>query len=228
MWIFLLSIFILAQGTLAEVDCSTQTFSECDRPKLLSYIPSELSEFKRLCPKVPAFLRCLKEYQDNCVGMDLFQSQDYYDGIYGAFSDLCEEGTSFNTVANEHLKCFNETFSTTSCPQKMKVVTGPYRKVEKSTEDEYEYTLPIEIMCLQDILESSCVAAEIGENCGQAALEATLEFLRRTSYVEEICGKRNAEYLLQNLDEFILNKEQKELLTVTLESIIISSGEEST
>ncbi|CAL1301229.1 unnamed protein product [Larinioides sclopetarius] len=160
--------------------------------------------------------------------MDFFQSQDYYDGIYGAFSDLCEEGTSLNTIVNNHLKCFNETFSKTSCPEKMRVVTGPYRKVEKRTEDEYEYTLPIEIMCLQDILESSCVAAEIKENCGQAALEATLEFLRRTSYVEEICGKRNAEYLLQNLDEFILTKEQKELLIVTLESIIISGKDEST
>ncbi|XP_055950688.1 uncharacterized protein LOC129984761 [Argiope bruennichi] len=228
MWIFAFFIFGIVQGTFAEVDCSTEPFLECDRPKLLSYIPQEISEYNRLCPKVPAFLRCLKEFQDECAGMaHIFESQEYYDGIYGAFSDLCEKGTLFNTVAIEHLRCFNETFTKTSCPEKMKAITGPYRTVEKSTVDEYEYSLPIEIMCLQDILESSCIAAEIGRNCGQVALEATLEFLRRTFYVEEICGTKSAEYLLTNLDEFTLDKEQRELVIATLGNIIIARGKDT-
>ncbi|CAL1301232.1 unnamed protein product [Larinioides sclopetarius] len=170
-------------------------------------------------------MRCLKEYQDSCEGMKYFRSQDEYNEIYGAFRDVCEEGTLFNTVVNKHLKCFNETFSTTSCTGKMKTLTGPYRQVVKNTEDEYEYYLPISMMCMQDILESSCVAAEIGQNCGQDALKATLDFLRRTSYDKEFCKKNSAEFLLPNLGQFPLSNEQKELLIATLESIIISGME---
>ncbi|CAL1301233.1 unnamed protein product [Larinioides sclopetarius] len=98
MWIFLLFTFVLTlKGTLAEVDCHAEDLSECVRPKLFSYVPSELSEFNALCPQLPAFMRCLKEYQDSCEGMKYFRSQDEYNEIYGAFRDVCEEGTLFNT-----------------------------------------------------------------------------------------------------------------------------------
>ncbi|GBL74651.1 hypothetical protein AVEN_87000-1, partial [Araneus ventricosus] len=121
----------------------------------------------------------------------------------------------------ENLRCFNETFRTTSCPDEVKAVTGPYRTPEGGT----SYSLPVEIMCLQNILQSICITAEIGKNCGQEALEATVEFLRRTLYVEDTCGKNNAKYLLKNLDEYNLDQEQKDLVTAALEKVILSAKE---
>ncbi|CAL1301234.1 unnamed protein product [Larinioides sclopetarius] len=173
------------------------------------------------------FVRCLKDFQDKCdpESSHIFASEEEYNGMYGVFSEVCEEGTFLNRIATENLRCFNQTFQTTSCPEKMKAITGPYRSPRVNTEDEDDYTLPIDIMCLQDILESNCIAADIGKNCGKEALEATMEFFRRTFYIQETCGKRNAETLLRGVDAFNLDQEQKAIVIATLESVIISAKE---
>ncbi|GBM68525.1 hypothetical protein AVEN_158096-1 [Araneus ventricosus] len=191
MWIFVLYSLALAHGTLAEVDCSKDAYDECEAPAIFSFVPTDVSEYNRLCPIPPN-------------------------------SELELHPVSW-VVATENLRCFNETFRTTSCPEKMKAVTGPYRSPRLNTEDEDDYSLPIEVMCLQDILESNCIAAEVGKNCGQEALEATLEFFRRSFYIEDTCGKRNAEDLLKNLDKYKLDKDQKALVIATLEKVIISA-----
>ncbi|KAF8774752.1 hypothetical protein HNY73_017271 [Argiope bruennichi] len=224
MWIFLFYSFTLAQGILAEVDCSKSGFDECETPAMFYFIPTEISTYNRLCPQLTAFFKCLKSFQDKC-DEHIFDSKAEYEGMYGAFSDLCEEGTFLNTVATANLRCFNDTFSTTDCPEKMKAITGPYRSSIDETENEDDYRLPIEVMCLQDILESDCLAADIGKNCGQAALEATLEFFRRTFYVEDTCGVENSKHVLKSLDMYKLDEEQKELVIATLEKIIISGGD---
>ncbi|CAL1301235.1 unnamed protein product [Larinioides sclopetarius] len=224
MWLFFLSSLAIAHGALAEVDCSKSAYDGCVTPTLFTYIPTDLSEFNRLCPQLPAFQRCLKDFQDECgsESSSVFKSEEEYNGKYGAYNEVCESGTFLNRVATENLRCFNQTFQTTSCPEKVKSVTGPFRSPPQADKD---YTLPIEIMCLQDILESNCMAADFGKNCGSEASEATLQFLRRIFYVYNTCGKNIAETLKRGLEFFNLDEEQKAVVTAALDNIISSATE---
>ncbi|GBL88949.1 hypothetical protein AVEN_19071-1, partial [Araneus ventricosus] len=81
--------------TLAEVDCSKDAYDECETPAMFSFIPTNVSEYNRLCPQLPTYARCLKEFQDQCAKR-IFASEEVYDGMHGTLSDVCEEGTFLN------------------------------------------------------------------------------------------------------------------------------------
>ncbi|GBN93447.1 hypothetical protein AVEN_162748-1, partial [Araneus ventricosus] len=67
-------------------------------------------------------------YQDSCDSekKEIFKTPDLFEAAYSTISDLCEEGTSLNTVAIENLECFNDTLSETNCRKESYDAIEPY------------------------------------------------------------------------------------------------------
>ncbi|GBO03823.1 hypothetical protein AVEN_183606-1 [Araneus ventricosus] len=112
-------------------------------------------------------------------------------------------------VLTVKLKCFNETFSNTNCPQESDDFLKPYRKEIPLDEFTTTHVIPERVHCLSQILLINCLVGDITTNCGLRALTLTLEFLHRSAFVERYCPLSYRTGLLEDIDEFNLTEVQK-------------------
>ncbi|GBN67736.1 hypothetical protein AVEN_39847-1 [Araneus ventricosus] len=127
------------------------------------------------------------------------------------------------TVATSNLKCFNETFSNTNCRQEADDFLEPY--LEKLQLDEFTtstYDIFKRVYCLSELRFLGCLVEDINRNCGIRARYATVEFLQRTSFADDLCPLESRETLLEDIDEFDLTEEQKTFAISELERMKIS------
>ncbi|GBN92130.1 hypothetical protein AVEN_240042-1 [Araneus ventricosus] len=219
MLLFALSVLLIAKVTLGEIDCETDLFVNCERPKVFNQIPREVSEFNDSCVETKSYLRCAKEYRDECGkdGRILFRSPGLFDDTYNTVSDVCEEGTLLNSVATENLKCFNETFGKTKCRQGAAEFVEPLeRRIRENEELEYTFSF----LCLRETHTTDCVLRALSDNCGKLVEEASLEFVRRSKSLEYACSVRGAQSVLDELENFDLSEDKKISMGLLLTNVV--------
>ncbi|CAL1296988.1 unnamed protein product [Larinioides sclopetarius] len=214
-----LSVLLIVKVTLGEIDCKKGPFKQCKRPKMFDEIPTEVSDFNELCAETKSYLRCTKDYQDECGTklITLYHSPGIFEASYNTISDACEDGTLLNLVATENLKCFNETFGKTNCRVEAGVFVEPIMKREREDEN-YEYTFGL--FCLDETHATDCVVRAVLENCGEIAGEATYEFIRRSKTLEYACSVEEAQAVLEALENLDLSEDKKKSMSVLLEKMV--------
>ncbi|CAL1297000.1 unnamed protein product [Larinioides sclopetarius] len=168
--------------------------------------------------RTTTYIRCLKEYQDKC-GFDsigFFSSPDVLEAYFNTTSELCEEGTSLNTVAIENLQCFNETLSKTNCRKEARNVSSSYVR-RRFEEAEFEPQNTLNLECLEKALSASCIVLSISENCGKDVGYATLDFIRRSKILENVCLDQAARLILDELHNLQLSEDKIQSVTLLLE-----------
>ncbi|CAL1297001.1 unnamed protein product [Larinioides sclopetarius] len=216
--LFAFSVLLLAKETLGVIDCETRSFFNCRRPRMPKGMPREISQFRVRCQRTTTYIRCLKEYQDKC-GFDsigFFSSPDVLEAYFNTTSELCEEGTSLNTVAIENLQCFNETLSKTNCRKEARNVSSSYVR-RRFEEAEFEPQNTLNLECLEKALSASCIVLSISENCGKDVGYATLDFIRRSKILENVCLDQAARLILDELHNLQLSEDKIQSVTLLLE-----------
>ncbi|CAL1296967.1 unnamed protein product [Larinioides sclopetarius] len=148
MWNFILPIFLFAKACFGETDCSENPFELCPYPQLFSMIPKTASEYSKICPDLPNYIKCLRKFQKTCNSMVFFDSDEEYESLHEFYSELCEEGSLFNTIVIENLKCLNETLDSSHCSDETQTLIHEFKSVETANEDDDSEHLPVDIACL--------------------------------------------------------------------------------
>ncbi|GFQ94534.1 uncharacterized protein TNCT_549541 [Trichonephila clavata] len=221
MWVFILFMAVSAKVALGAVSCTDDALEKCEEPVMFERIPVSAQEFEELCPEIPEYAKCLREYDLSCPGDDdeKFFTDEEYASVHDLFTELCFPESLLHKVVAENIKCFNETFKNTMCVVDIGPLIEPYTEPES-------YKMPDRIKCLRDVFVGSCLATDISKNCDSAAKDAAVEILRRSHYVQEFCTVENAKELLDEMDDFKLKEESKELVIIALRKLIqIESNE---
>ncbi|GBM90966.1 hypothetical protein AVEN_275247-1 [Araneus ventricosus] len=214
-----LTVLFIAKVTLGKIDCEIGPFEICGTPKVFNEIPREVSEFYDHCVETKSYFRCINEYQVECgtKRMDIFPTPELFEDTYDIVSEICEEGTLFNTIVTDHLKCFNETFGKTKCREGAEEFVEPLvRRIRES--EGIEYTLSI--FCLEEALTTECALHALSENCGKLLEETTLGIIRRLKSLEYACSKRGAQSVLDELDTLDLSEDRKKTVVLLLEKLV--------
>ncbi|GFS43384.1 uncharacterized protein TNIN_317151 [Trichonephila inaurata madagascariensis] len=215
MWIFILFMVVSAKVALGAVSCTDDPLDKCGDPVMFERIPVSALEFEELCPEIPKYAKCLREYDLSCPGDDdeKFFTDEEYTSVHDLFTVLCNPESLLHKVVAENIKCLNETFKNTMCVEDVGPVIEPYKDPES-------YKMPDKIKCLRDVSVGSCLATDISKNCNSAAKDAAVEILRRSYYVQEFCSVESAKELLEEMDDFKLKEENKELVIIALMKLI--------
>ncbi|CAL1296978.1 unnamed protein product [Larinioides sclopetarius] len=197
----------------------------CPRPKIFREIPREKAVFNAQCPDMAKSVKCLEEYDMTCTGEEhrRLMEPERYANIISVLSEICEEGSTLNEVAISNLKCFNETFSNTSCKlEREDFIDSSWVVVPFKNSTGYHSFLPERIYCIAELRLLACILENITRNCGLRVRDATLEFLQRTSFALDRCPLESRETLLEDIDTFDLTEGQKSFAISELERMKIS------
>ncbi|GFQ99682.1 uncharacterized protein TNCT_221191 [Trichonephila clavata] len=213
MWVFILFMAVSAKVALGAVTCTDDPVDKCGEPVMFERIPISAQEFEELCPEIPEYAKCLREYDLSCPDDDdEFFTDEEYASVHDLFTELCFPESLLHKAVSENLQCFNETFKNTMCG----VDVGPL--IEPYTEPESD-KMPDRIKCLEDVLMATCVVNGISKNCNSAAKDAAVEILQRSYAVQEFCNVENVKELLDEIDDFQLNEESKQLVIIALRKL---------
>ncbi|CAL1296979.1 unnamed protein product, partial [Larinioides sclopetarius] len=125
----------------------------CPRPKIFREIPREKAVFNAQCPDMAKSVKCLEEYDMTCTGEEhrRLMEPERYANIISVLSEICEEGSTLNEVAISNLKCFNETFSNTSCKlEREDFIDSSWVVVPFKNSTGYHSFLPERIYCIMN------------------------------------------------------------------------------
>ncbi|CAL1296969.1 unnamed protein product [Larinioides sclopetarius] len=151
-----------------------------------------------------------------------FSKPEKYDNVVAVFDEICEEGTVLNEIVTSNLKCFNETFSNTNCPQEIYAFSDSTEKKYRSAEPTTTNLNDENTSCMSMILLANCIVKDVTIKCGIRARFMMSELVQRTHFIDSACPLSYRKSLLQFIDEFDLTEEQKIFATAELVRMEIS------
>ncbi|GFS43386.1 uncharacterized protein TNIN_317161 [Trichonephila inaurata madagascariensis] len=216
MWVYILFMAVSAKVALGDVNCTMSPSQECENLDIIKGIPATAAEFEELCPEVQTLVTCLREYDVSCPDgrySKMFEDEHYFN-LRDLLTELCNPESQLHKDVAENIKCYSETFKNAMCSAKAWSVIEPYIDTDSFG------IFPKRISCLREVFVGSCLANDISNNCNSAAKDAALEIFRRAIYLKKYCTAENAQELLDEMDNFGLEEENKELVTRTLRKLI--------
>ncbi|CAL1296994.1 unnamed protein product [Larinioides sclopetarius] len=210
------SVLLISKVTFGKINCK----DICERSERTKVVPREVSDFKDYCVEMKSYLRCLKEWQDECgqeYRVVFFGTTEIFQANYDTLTEICEEGTLLNAVATENLKCVNETFSRTRCHEEAGEVVESFIKRVRENE---EFEHPLSVFCLRSALATDCVLRAMSDNCGKTLEDAALEAIHRSKYLKHACTEMDARSDLDTLDNLDLNDDKKRSVSLLLSKLL--------